>query len=161
MDLGHGTGKVVLSAALMHPFAQSSGIELFETLYTVSCDLKRIYADFLTATSDETYLERFGWPKEQATQSLSLELGDILEADWGECDLIFCASLLFGVDIMQRVYEKSLSCKKGSWFLTLGNRLPNTEIVNEEYPLDPEQVWEVKLVARLPMSWGRAPVILH
>ena len=61
MDLGHGTGKVVLSAALMHPFAQSSGIELFETLYTVSCDLKQIYADFLTATSDETYLERFSW----------------------------------------------------------------------------------------------------
>lgn len=35
-DLGHGTGKGVLAAALVHNFDEVRGIELLEGLYNVS-----------------------------------------------------------------------------------------------------------------------------
>jgi len=62
---------------------------------------------------------------------------------------------------MQKVLEKSMECKKGSWFITLGSRLPNCEQASEGKEFDPEMQWQVMFAARLPMSWGVAPVVLH
>lgn len=160
MDLGHGTGKVVLSAALIHPFEQSCGIELLQSLYDVSSDVKQIYESYLAQIPASEYQEKHGWAKERAPTYL-VDQGDILEEDWSDCDLIFCASLLFGAAFMKLIYEKSLKCKKGSWFITLGFRLPDSHLDCEEYPADPDMQWQVMTGLRLPMSWGKCAVWVH
>ena len=43
MDLGSGTGKGVLTAALTHRFDRVVGIELLEDLYTESIKMKAAY----------------------------------------------------------------------------------------------------------------------
>ena len=94
-----------------------------------------------------------GWRKDQAA-SIVYEHGNILEAEWGEGDLIFIASLLFGSPFMQQIHEKSLKCKKGSWLITLGARLPNSEFIFPDLPFNPDMHWQVMFMGRLAMSWG-------
>lgn len=43
VDLGSGSGKGVLAAALMHNFDRCIGIEILEGLYKQSVDLKSVY----------------------------------------------------------------------------------------------------------------------
>ena len=50
---------------------------------------------------------------------------------------------------MNKIYEKSKSCKEGTWLLTLTKKLP----VNEE--------WEMVLQTKKPMSWAPATVNLY
>lgn len=47
IDLGHGTGKGVLTACLMHPFEKCFGIELLTQLYDKSLDLKKDYEKYI------------------------------------------------------------------------------------------------------------------
>ena len=42
-DLGSGTGKAVIAAALMHNFAVCCGIELLEGLHTISLEIQNEY----------------------------------------------------------------------------------------------------------------------
>ena len=42
-DLGSGTGKGCLGAALLHPFDAVYGVEILETLYNSSLDLVSTY----------------------------------------------------------------------------------------------------------------------
>ena len=43
LDLGHGLGKGILSATLAHQFKYCRGIELLESLYLSSIELKTKY----------------------------------------------------------------------------------------------------------------------
>jgi hypothetical protein len=43
VDMGSGTGKGCLAAALLHPFDSVVGIELLEKLYEASVTLKETY----------------------------------------------------------------------------------------------------------------------
>ena len=45
VDLGHGEGKAVLAACLLHPFKKCVGIEIIKKLYDRSCELKNKYMD--------------------------------------------------------------------------------------------------------------------
>ena len=54
-------------------------------------------------------------------------LGDIYEHDWSDADMIFCNSTCFSAEMMERIYEKTLGCKKGTWFVTMSKRLPHAE----------------------------------
>ena len=47
IDLGHGTGKGVLSGALIHKFQKCWGIEILENLQNVSLNLKTVYDTYL------------------------------------------------------------------------------------------------------------------
>ena len=47
IDLGHGTGKGVLAACLMHRFEKCMGIELLESLYETSEVMKEEYDTYI------------------------------------------------------------------------------------------------------------------
>jgi hypothetical protein len=58
-DLGSGTGKGCLSAALLHPFVKCVGIEILEGLYNTSLELKDTYSysiDQYVADNPEMFL---------------------------------------------------------------------------------------------------------
>ena len=61
MDLGHGTGKGILSGAFMHQFERCWGIEILESLQNVSIRLKDVYDGYVQNTPAEEYQELFGW----------------------------------------------------------------------------------------------------
>ena len=53
MDLGHGTGKGVLSACLFHEFDKCKGIEILSNLYEQSKLMQKQYDDFIKEVKDE------------------------------------------------------------------------------------------------------------
>lgn len=46
VDLGHGTGKGILTACLMHEFEKCTGVELLSNLYSQSVALKQEYEEY-------------------------------------------------------------------------------------------------------------------
>ena len=44
-DLGHGTGKPALAAALLHDFDSVNGIELLDGLFNLSLQLKQVWME--------------------------------------------------------------------------------------------------------------------
>ena len=53
VDLGHGTGKGILAAALLHPFESCEGIELIENLVHSSKKLKCVYQQAMAVLYDK------------------------------------------------------------------------------------------------------------
>ena len=49
-DLGSGTGKPVLSAALLHDFDQVKGIELLESLHNIALELQQVWESSIRPT---------------------------------------------------------------------------------------------------------------
>jgi len=47
VDLGHGTGKGILSGAFMHQFERCWGIEILESLQNVSIRMKDVYDGYV------------------------------------------------------------------------------------------------------------------
>ena len=110
----------------------------------------------------ETYQQIFGWPASAAPR-FDVVLGDIYEHDWSDSDMIFCNSTCFSAEMMERIYEKTLSCKKGAWFVTMSKRLPHAEKIIEsgDGKNDEHLQWEFVLAIKLEMSWGKATVNLQ
>ena len=78
VDLGHGTGKGILSAAFMHQFERVWGIEILDSLQNISLNLKGVYDTYLTETEPSEYQQIFGWPVTSAPR-FEVVLGDIFE----------------------------------------------------------------------------------
>lgn len=162
MDLGHGTGKGLLAAALMHEFEQCQGIELLASLQDVSLELKRTYEDYLCNTDAQEYLDILGWPKERAS-TFDPILGDMFQIDWHNSDFIFANLCLFNAELMEQVYQRSLKCKKGTWFVTTAKRLPHAERMGsaDAIKLGDQHHWEFILAVKLKTSWGHASLNLQ
>lgn len=56
-DLGHGTGKPALAAALLHDFDSVNGIELLDGLFNLSLQLKQVWMEKIHTL----LLEKFFW----------------------------------------------------------------------------------------------------
>ena len=144
----------------MHQFERVWGIEILESLQNVSINLKAVYDTYLTEVESSEYEQVFGWPVAAAPR-FDVVLGDIYEHDWADADMIFCNSTCFSMDMMERIYEKTLTVKKGTWFVTMSKRLPHAEKVTEGEPASDDLHWEFILAIKLEMSWGKATVNLQ
>lgn len=79
----------------------------------------------------------------------------MFEIEWANADFILGNLCCFSEQIMEQLYQKSLLCKKGTYFLTTGKRLPHAEKVKPEEPIVDENLeWEHILAVKLQMSWG-------
>ena len=52
IDLGSGSGKAVIAAALLHPFTSCRGIEVLEGLYTLSNEIASAYEKDMRSNHD-------------------------------------------------------------------------------------------------------------
>ena len=157
VDLGHGTGKGILAGAMMHQFERCWGIEILESLQNVSLNLKGVYDAYLAETEPASYEQTFGWPVASAPRFEAVQ-GDIFEHDWSDSDMIFCNSTCFFPEMMERIYLKTLSCRKGTWFISMSKKLPHAAKVDPKRPVDESLQWELILAIKLEMSWGKATV---
>ena len=55
----------------------------------------------------------------------------MFEIEWHDADMLFANSTCYTVPMMETIYQQSLKCKKGSWFVTMSKRLPHAEKVHE------------------------------
>ena len=131
VDLGHGTGKGILSGAFMHQFERCWGIEILESLVDVSINMKAAYDRYIAEVDSDEYLELFGWPKEHAA-SFEVVNGDMFQIDWSGADFVFANSTCFPQEMMEQIYQSSLKCKKGTWFVTMSRILPHAKMSFEQ-----------------------------
>ena len=75
--------------------------------------------------------------------------------------MVFCNSTCFTNEMMERIYQTALKCKKGTWFVTMSKRLPHAERYDPINFPEEECLWEFIMPIKLLMSWGKATVNLH
>ena len=80
----------------------------------------------------EDYLKLFGWPYMIAPR-VELFNGDMFSFDWSDADFIFANCCCFDEYMMERMYKKSLKCRKGTWFMTVTNKLPHVGDYNGSF----------------------------
>lgn len=148
MDIGHGTGKGILSGAFMHQFERCWGIEILEGLQDVSLRLKAVYDNYIETVDSAEYEAIFGWPTSSAP-AFDPVMGDMFEIEWHGADMIFANSTCYTADMMEIIYSQSLKCKKGSWFVSMSKRLPHAERVTEDNPVHDDLHWEFILAIKL------------
>ena len=94
-DLGSGTGKVSLAAALLHSFSESYGVELLPDLHERAVALKDRYM---------AYASR--WNGRDALPMLQYIQGSFLckdDCDWTRGDVVFVNSHCLTDDIMMQL----------------------------------------------------------
>lgn len=116
-DIGSGTGKPCIAAALYWDFSKVLGIEVLEGLYGCSLRVKRSW--------DEKY-------RAEAKRSTEVEfvLGDALDfgvRDWSNADVVFANSTCFDDELMSRLADQCGFLKPGSFVITFTKSLPSKE----------------------------------
>mmetsp|Transcript_26597 Transcript_26597/g.36644 ORF Transcript_26597/g.36644 Transcript_26597/m.36644 type:complete len:267 (+) Transcript_26597:38-838(+) len=138
-DLGAGTGKPVIAAAVYHNFDVCYGIELLEGLYSVSLDALNAYN-----TRGKAKLNRETDTHCQMIQGSFLKLST---KDWRDADIVFANSTCYDEVLMSSMAKIAGGMRKGSFFITLTKRLPSSDFAVLEYEM-------------YKMSWGEATVFV-
>lgn len=111
-DLGSGTGRAVILAALAHPFGRLVGIEYLQTLHDAAEGVRaRFEAEVLPA------LGRAPLPR------IELRRGDFLAADLSDAGVIFMQSNCFQPPLIKALVKKFESLPSGVRILALGQFL--------------------------------------
>ena len=137
-DLGHGTGKPALAAALLHDFDTVNGIEILESLYTLSMKLRSVWMETIHPLLS---------PAKRLTE-VNFYLGDITVEDWSDATLCFANSTCFDDTLMRALADKADMMESGTFFITFTKRLPS-------------DAWEVLEYESHQMSWGSATVYIQ
>ena len=126
-DLGSGTGKPVVAAAIAHTFDICYGIEILEGLYSVSLDVLNAYN-----TRGKAKLNR------TTDTHVQMMLGSFLSfsvKDWRDADVVFMNSTCYDENIMMTLAKMVRGLKKGAFFISLTKQLPSDELVVLEYTM--------------------------
>jgi hypothetical protein len=100
VDLGCGTGKCVVAAALAYPqLAEVRGIELMRPLYEQCQGILR------------------SLPQDAAVTTVVL--GDILELDWADADIVYSSSVCYSESLLDYITQASDLLKAGSRVVSL------------------------------------------
>lgn len=139
-DIGHGSGRVVIAAALVHNFDYSIGIEILNGLYLLSEKVKLSWSNY--------YHNYFS--KENKILFYNGSLFDLNILDWTDGSVVFANSTCFGVEMMLKIADVASNMKIGSYFISLSYQL------NEE-----RSGFTLLEEVRYEMSWGHADWFIH
>jgi len=148
VDLGSGTGKALVTAALLFAprLARIHGIELLSSLHSPCCEVLAKLRVLLE--SNEAY-------EEHLSCKVTCELGDILATDrtamdWTVADIVFMNSTLFEPALMVALCQlASLRMRSGTRVVTLTRPFPNLS------------QWTIVDQRQYRMSWGTATSFVH
>jgi SAM-dependent methyltransferase len=133
-DLGSGSGKPVIAAAILHPFHSCIGIEILEGLHHLSIQAQLQWS----LTTQSTVVE-----------FIRGSFLDPLQNVWVDGDVVFANSTCYGASMMAEVAEIASTMRVGSFFISLSYALPDSSgfrLLDEE---------------RLPMSWWGLQLMLY
>lgn len=134
-DLGSGTGRNVLLAALLFDFAKLVGVELLEGLHlTAEQKLREFDAEI-----------RPSLPREKRQQIIELRNQDLGEADFSEADVVIAHATCFQPRLMERLGHQAERLKPGSRIILVGKTISSP-------------TFSLEKVVPHDMDWGRTPV---
>lgn len=139
-DLGSGSGKAVLGAALIHNFSNCKGIEIMESLYGISDKIYEVYQQ-MRLHLVYTYPDLWS-----SLPDIHFSLGDMFDQAYSDASFIFINSTCFDSTTMERL--SSLPVPADTWAVTLTKSLRSPN-------------WKLKQSLRKAMSWGEATVHIH
>ena len=136
-DLGSGTGRAVIGAALTYPFSKYIGIELLETLYNVSIEIKQSF--------DKEYTN-------DKKPDIEFINGDFLKQDLSKSSVIFINSTTFSDKLLGDLADKfNNECDQGCLVVNTTMELSKLD----------KNKWEFLPYFRRYMSWGIATVNVY
>ena len=118
-DLGSGTGKATILAALIFPFSRVVGIELLPGLGDAARQVLRRY--------DAEIRPRL--PPENQRQRIDFIDGDFLVQDLSEADVLFAHGTCYGPELMGKLTHKLEELKPGARVVMAGQTLSSPELV--------------------------------
>ena len=141
-DLGSGSGRAVLAAALLHPgLAVARGVELLPRLHAAA-----------QGRADEMRRELEGLargPSAGAAAPVELVCGDVMEWPWWrDTTAAFAACTGFSDDMMARVAQLAERMPAGARVVTYSRPLPST-------------AFRVTLCRKYRVSWGNVTVFVQ
>ena len=161
-DLGSGTGKAVLCAAIGCGFARALGIELVPGLFQgAATALRQLHGEIRSAlpaeagawhlqqTEDRCALERGGADGGGALRFGSVEVvrGSFLEVDWwSRADVVYASSICFPDELIDAIRERAERMRPGALFVTLKR-------FNSEH-------FDTAWAGSCRMTWGRNMVFV-
>eukprot|EP00826_Nyctotherus_ovalis_P058943 TRINITY_DN8153_c0_g3_i3.p1 TRINITY_DN8153_c0_g3~~TRINITY_DN8153_c0_g3_i3.p1 ORF type:complete len:271 (-),score=29.93 TRINITY_DN8153_c0_g3_i3:117-929(-) len=134
-DLGCGSAKPVLYAALLHDFRKCAGIELLGSL----CDIAKKYAD-----KYEDHKRSASGPMGE----VRIVEGDFLKIGFAEADVVYVPATTFDVSLMKELARCCEKLKTGSRIITLGKPVP---CITED---NCHVVFNIYKKEIMLMSWG-------
>jgi SAM-dependent methyltransferase len=122
-DLGSGTGKAVMIAALVTSCQKCVGIELLKDLYHTAETIKRNYFD--------TYLSTL--PPYKKTQKIEFHHADFTKFDYTDADIVFMNSVAFHYEFDDAFVEKLGHLKRGTRIILTGTpiMLPHFTLIHQ------------------------------
>jgi precorrin-6B methylase 2 len=118
-DLGSGTGKATILAALVFPFSRVVGIELLPGLGDAARQVLSRYDAQL----------RPQLPPENQRQRIDFIDGDFLVQDLSEADVLFAHGTCYGPELMGKLTHKLEELKPGARVVMAGQTLASPELV--------------------------------
>ncbi len=125
-DLGSGTGKVVIQAAMTTKLRRCVGVELVKNRYIAS-------AAVLQVVQSEDRLK---------TQDVQFLCEDFMETDLAEATIIYSCSTAFSQGLLQKLARRMADLPSNTLFVTLQD-------------LDETPWFLLEEVLSLDMSWGK------
>ena len=120
VDLGSGTGRPVIAAALLHTFELCIGIEFVPDLFKASLRIKSLYENLLISSHDSS----------PSAPKVDFLCGSFLNKEvynWVENgDVIFINSTCFDTPLMETIGSLASQMKRSSVVITLSYKLPVT-----------------------------------
>jgi SAM-dependent methyltransferase len=112
VDLGSGSGKAALTAALRYPFAKVMGIELLPQLHQLSTNL-------LTLANKNS---------NQSLASVEFQCRDFLTVDFSDADLIFINATCLNYVTWETLQARFKCLKPGSRIITTSKKLDSSYV---------------------------------
>ncbi len=117
-DLGSGTGKGVLYAAILFEFAKCKGIEYLEELHKA--------AEASVPRYRETILPLLTSKKNHP--EISFTCADLRTQDISDADIVFSHCTCFSPELMEAMTQKLLRLKSGSRIITISRGVESPEL---------------------------------
>jgi len=118
VDLGSGTGKPVLAAALLHEWDSCTGIELLHGLHEAALELHSAW------TSPRV---REMLPASAQRVEIQFLEADFTKVEWADADVVYAASTCFDEVLMRACAAAADRCHIGTFFVSLSKRLPSAK----------------------------------
>ncbi len=134
-DLGCGTGKGLITAALSDRFAAVYGVELLKSLAEAGVRAVEAY-------------HKLAGERSLPDPAMRVWEGDLEKVDWVKGDVVYMASVYFPAELLKRISAAGRGMKKGAKIVTL-KMLPDTE-----------GAFRLENVYRVKMTWGLCDVFV-
>ena len=146
-DLGSGTGKVCIAAALYHAsFQKIIGIELLKELHDVSIQLLQSFQTYVAECNGvQTALNK--------RQNIQTVLGDLTEIPWyNDATVVFCNTLVFDEELLCTLAEMLIQVQPGCFLITSGALNTNNRL---------DKHFNLMECSMQLYSWGKSSLYIH